>query len=107
LASRLGTSNGPDWQDVTRAALDYAETWGGAVTIHLRPYGTQKDPRMTVVASLYADQAAVGVLKPLASASVALPGGTAGGTSAAALLALYELDKEIYRREIGLSPIGG
>jgi len=61
---------------------------------------------MTVVASLYASQEAIGVAKPLASASVALPGTKGMDTAAAALAALYELDKEIYRREIGISPIG-
>lgn len=105
MASSRVSSNGPDWKDVTWAAQQYAEDWNGCVTIVLRPAGTPKRPTMEVVANLYADQAASRGAKPLASASVSLSVVRDGDTSAAALLALYELDKEIYRREIGFSHI--
>jgi len=105
LASKQGTSNGPDWKDVTRAALEYMRDWNGVVTVSLRPYGTDKQPGMTVVAQLWADQKSVGAVAPLASASVSLSAYGASGTSAAALASLYELDKEVYRREMGVSPI--
>lgn len=87
------------------ATKQFSQDWNGCVTISLRPYGTFEDPKMTVVAQLWADQKAVGVAKPLASASVLLSTNGGGGTSAACLLALYELDKEVYRREVGVSAI--
>jgi len=107
LASRVGTSNGPDWTDVTRAALDYTRTWNGTVVLLLKPYGTDKKPEMTVEAHLYADQRAVTEAKPLASASVSIRTAPGGGLEAACLGALYELDKQVYRQEMGISPIGG
>lgn len=88
-----------------RAANEFSRDWGGTVKILLSPYGSDKMPSMTVIAQLYADQQAAMDRKPLASASVNLNGGAGGALSAAALSALYELDKEIYRREIGISPI--
>lgn len=104
MASSRDTSNGPDWRDVARAALEFSNLWQGVVTIHLRPYGTQNAPKMTVVASLWADQKSVGVAKPLASASVNLPGTGGGDFDAVALLALYELDREVFRREAKMPP---
>lgn len=103
MASSRNTSNGPDWKDVVRAANEYAREWGGVVTIVLSPYGSDKLPAMTVIARLYADQTAAMGAKPLASASVSLNGGAGGALSAAALSALYELDKELYRQQIGVS----
>lgn len=103
MASRQGTSNGPDWKDVTWAAQEYARDWNGTVTIVLRPAGNQKLPTMSVVASLYADLSASQGARPLASASVSMHASGGMDIAAAALHALYELDKEIYRREIGFS----
>lgn len=102
LASSRDTQNGPDWKDVARAAQEYAQQWQGVVTLSLRPYGTGKHSKMTVIAQLWPEVAAIGVVPPLASASVNLPGNAAGDTDVALLLALYELDKEVYRREIGM-----
>jgi len=84
--------------------MAFGKDWQGSVRIVLSPYGSETRPAMTVVAHLYADEKAAMGAKPLASASVSLDGGGAGALSAAALSALYELDKEIYRREIGVSP---
>lgn len=106
MASSRGTLNGPDWKDVVGAAQAFAQDWSGVVTLSLRPAGTLKNPILTIVAQLWADQRSVGVVRPLASASVSMPGSGVGDIHAAALSALYELDKEIYRREIGVSPIG-
>jgi len=86
--------------------LYMAQELGGTVAIMLHPYGSEKKPQMTVVAGFWAERSHVGVHKPLISASVNLSTSGVGGTSAACLLALYELDKEAYRREIGVSPIG-
>lgn len=97
------TQNGPDWRDVTSAALHYAEMWGKTVAIVLRPGGTGPHPVLTVVAQAYNFRSEVGVVQPWASASVAMPASGVGDLSAAALSALYELDKEVYRRETGIS----
>lgn len=105
MASKGNTSNGPDWRDVVAAANAYGRDWDAFVALHLRPGGTEKSPRMTVVAAVYTEIKDVGVAKPLASASVLIPGSSAGGISAAALSALYELDKEMYRMTTGISPI--
>jgi hypothetical protein len=105
LASKLDRLNGPDWRDVATAAREYAEQWNGCVTIVLSPYGSEKDPRWTVEARVYADRKAVGVAKPLGSSSVNCGQIGVGDIPAAALSALYELDKEMYRREIGISHI--
>jgi hypothetical protein len=93
--------------DVCRAAAEYSQTWNGIVTLSLRPFGTDKKPDMCVVAQLYAEQKAIGVAKPLASASVSIRASGGGDIAAVCLGALYELDKQVYRQEMGLSPIGG
>lgn len=90
---------------MTRAANSFAEDWGGPVTITLSPYGTDNRPGLSLTAALWAERSAIGVRKPLASASVSMEAGSAGDISTAALSVLYELDKEIYRREIGVSAI--
>lgn len=105
MASSRETSNGPDWMDVVQAAHEFGKDWNGVVTVTLRPSGTLKDPVITVFAHLYADYRASWAQKPLASSSVLLSGKQGGDIAAAALSALYELDKEIYRQEIGVSPI--
>lgn len=99
------TSNGPDWQDVTTAAIHFAADWDGIVTMELKPYGTDRSPKLTITAKLWEDSVAIGVADCLASASVSMPGRAAGDLSAGLLLALYELDKEMYRRATGVSPI--
>lgn len=104
MATSRTTLNSPDWQDATRAALCFAADWQGSVRIVLSPYGSENRPGLTVTAHLYADQTAAMGAKPLASASVSIDGGGAGALSAGVLSALYELDKVIYRREIGISP---
>jgi len=80
-----------------------AEASDGWVALMLRPYGTDKRPGLTVVAAFYTEMRDVGVVPPLASANVSMPGSGAGDLDAACLSAVYELDKEMYRRATGIS----
>lgn len=106
MASSRSTLNAPDWKDVTAAAQFMASGLEGVITLSLRPAGSSKRPSMTVVAQLWREQREIGAVKPLASASVLLTMERGGALEAACLSALYELDKEMYRRTIGVSPIG-
>lgn len=104
MASSRFSQNIPDWRDVSRAAMQFAQDWGGQVSIVLRPYGSQDKPQMTIVAQLFLPAGVSGGVAPWASASVAIAGGSVGAMSAAALSALYELDREVYRRSEGMGP---
>jgi hypothetical protein len=97
------SSNMPDWKDVVRAADHYAAELGGTIAVLLRPYGSQRQPAMTVVAELRYPRGENGEARPSVSASVQLTGGEGGALSAACLSALYELDREVYRRETGIT----
>jgi hypothetical protein len=92
LASSKGTSNGPDWQDVTQAILNY-ELWQGSqikILIEARPGKKTGDLIVTAeamgVAPSYQGQ--------LPSASVSVSCRSAGylELSATILKALYDLD---------------
>jgi hypothetical protein len=104
LAQSRGTSNGPDWKDVTRAAQDYARIWDGEIKVLLRPGGSWKQPTLTMVAELWRVEAESGAPRLSASASVLLGGGGHSDIEMAALSVLYSLDQEVYRRESGVSP---
>jgi len=104
LAQSRGTSNGPDWKDVTRAAQDYARIWDGEIKVLLRPGGSWKQPTLTMVAELWRIEGESGVPRLSASASVLLGGGGHSDIEMAALSVLYSLDQEVYRRESGVSP---
>lgn len=76
------------------------------MTVLLRPGGTEKKPTMEIVANVHQQYRDVGAVKPLASASVTMPTTGYGDLCAACLSALYELDKEMYLRQIGVNNIG-
>jgi hypothetical protein len=104
LAPSRDTLNGPDWKDVTSAANHFARDWGAFVGVVMRPSGSDRHPVLTMVACVWGELRDVGVAPPLVSASVSMPGSGAGDMCAAALSALYELDKQMYRQTIGLPP---
>ena len=98
MASNRVTSNGPDWKDVVRAANEFSRDFGAPVALLLRPFGSDKAPAFTVVAEVRYPASGSGVASLSVSASVVLNGGGVGALSAACLSALFELDKEVYRR---------
>jgi hypothetical protein len=92
LASSNGTSNGPDWQDVSQAILNY-EHWQGSqikVTIEARPGKKLADLVVTAEAMGTAPEY-MGAL-PSASASVSCRVCGFRELSATILKALYDLD---------------
>lgn len=103
MASSRDTSNGPDWKDVTRALLDFQRSWEHPITIRLVPSGTFKFPKLTMQACAWSEDPESPAATCLAYASVSMPGNGAGDLCAALLLLGYELDKDVYRREMGIS----
>jgi len=103
LPSSRDTSNGPDWRDVAAAAKHFEQEWEAHIVVELQWRTVSSQPHIVWIAS------AIEMGKPkaeaalLGSASVSMLTRGAGGTDAALLLLLYELDKDIYRRTIGVS----
>lgn len=104
MASSRDTRNGPDWKDVASAAQGFerATGWWIRIRADLRLRGSQ--PHIVWIAEATELIPPRGVAPRSASASVSMLTSGVGGTDAALLLLLYELDKDIYRQVTGLQP---
>lgn len=105
MAQSRGSSNGPDWKDVARAMLSFEESLSCTIRFTVRAGGTWKAPQLFMVATAEGTAGAPLAAKPLGSASVSMPGVGAGDLCAALLSLGYELDKDAYRKNEGLSSI--
>lgn len=98
------TSNGPDWKDITRVAHELAELWGCRVEVKLRPLGSPRRPELLVMAEAWRQDHVNGEVTRLGCSSVSMQSGRCGSLAAAAFVALYELDRDIYRQTEGVQP---
>lgn len=102
MASSRDTRNGPDWRDVAQAAEYMEKTLGCVIVIRGVMRTLTKPASIVWIAEAYRELREIGVVKPWASASVSMLTRGAGGTDAALLLLLYELDKDAYRQTNGV-----
>lgn len=105
MASSRDTLNGPDWRDVAAAVDQFQEDWGGFVALTISLSGKGKFRTLTILATVSERPVSLADRQPSASASVNSKAFGAGDFSQALLSALYELDKEVYRQTVGVSPI--
>jgi len=103
LASSRDTQNGPDWKDVARALLDFERTLDCSISVTVKAAGSFRTPLLLMQAAAWGHATDSQEAKLLASASVSMPGAGAGDIAAALLLLGYELDKEAYRRQEGMT----
>lgn len=87
-------------------AFKACEEMNGLV-VHLRAeLRTQpSQPHFVWIAEAYENIAQIGVARPWASASVSMLTRGDGGTDVALLLLAYELDRDIFRRQSGISKV--
>lgn len=104
MASKQGTSNGPDWRDVWAFMEELERELGGLVTVTVQRSNVLGSQSIYLAAKWEAHEpVAVGV--PLwASVSATFPGNGVRGFEAALLSLVYDLDKELYRRIEGMPP---
>jgi hypothetical protein len=105
LASSRNTQSGPDATDVASALDHFQKELGGPIELLVTLKGRGKFSSLTVVATLYQDELERQVRRPWVSASVNSKAYAGGDFSQVLLSSLYELDKECYRQEVGISPI--
>ena len=87
-------------------AVAYMEkTLGVVITVRAMFRPKTKPASIVWIAEAWADVQAIGGQRPLASASVSMLTRGGGGTDAALLLLLYELDKDFYRLNEGIQGI--
>jgi hypothetical protein len=78
---------------------------GGPIELLVTVKGRGKFSSLTVTATLFEDELARQARRPWVSANVNSKAFAGGDFSQVLLSSLYELDKECYRQEVGISPI--
>lgn len=96
MASSRGTSNGPDWQDVAQAVLNYEKFNTCAIKIVIEARPGQKASDLLIVASAYERNSVDGEASRWASASVSCRQQGYVGLEAAIMKSLYDLDVALY-----------
>lgn len=98
MASSRGTSNGPDWKDVSYTLDALEEQWQKPVEILIYHSGTPRKPELQLVARLLdMSDPNVGV-QHWVSHRRSLRGGDDGDMPAALLVLLYGLDYEATKK---------
>lgn len=104
LASSRDTSNGPAWTDCCLAAYELESEWEQPVLVSLTFAGKATKPELVLVAKSYNLDAASGGLRLLGCASVSMSSGQHMSLEGALLRLLFELDADLYRRDVGICP---
>jgi hypothetical protein len=92
LASSRGTSNGPDWRDVSYTLDALEEQWGRTVEILIYHSGTPRKPELQLVARLLDMSDPNTGVRHWVSHRRSLRGGDDGDMPAVLLVLLYGLD---------------
>jgi len=97
LASSRDTSNGPDWQDVAQAILNYQSFWQGRAELVLSAVAGPKTGDLVIVARVLSGEVEGPAPSIWASASVSCRREGYKGLESAIMKALFDLDIALYR----------
>jgi len=103
LASSRDTSNGPAWTDCCLAAYELESEWEQPVLVSITFGGSPRKPELQLVAKSYNLEAANGGLVLSGCASVSMRSGQHMSLEGALLRLLFELDADLYRRDVGIA----
>lgn len=104
MAQSRISSNAPDWRDVAAAAGFMQRSLGIVVTIRAEMSVRHSPQSILWIAEAWRKNVTTGVVELWASSSVSMLVRGGGGTDAAHLLLLYELDRDCYRRMNEIAP---
>lgn len=102
MASSRISLNTPDWMDVRTAIEALQETLEGRIVVTIQHTNAKSLRALSLTATLFKDAESALDQAVLASASAFIQGGGIGATDAALLSLLYDLDRDYYRREVGI-----
>ena len=97
MASSRDTRNGPDWQDVAAAVVNYQNFTGVVFVVELTATAGAKSPDLIVTAHGYEKATKALGVRPLVSASVSCRAQGYVSLESAVMKALFDLDVALYR----------
>lgn len=95
MASSRGTSNGPDWKDVTQAIINYELLWQCKIILNTHVDGLPGEQFLMLEAIAIPVEKVSGVPLHLVSVSSTMKQLNAASLSAATLHLLHKLDREV------------
>lgn len=95
MASSRGTSNGPDWKDVTQAIINYELLWQCRITLSIHVDGLPEEQFLMLEGVAVPMEEAGGAPLHSACVSSTMKQLNATSLSAAAIHLLHKLDREI------------